>query len=1355
MFRSTLLVFLFLILAALLATVGYAWFGLSTPATVLDEAAAELAQGRVRQAIATLDLTERSLGSSSQPQLRHRLLQLRVEARQRLGDPGSLQLALLDLEQLLAQVEKPGDDLLLLRVRLLATTDQGEAALQRGKEFLLAHPGDGRALELCGDACRVLYRDELRELAAQVRSDLVGAPPAISRGALLAFLYRPEGDPGAEDGLRQLAAAYQAESQLQPLWLQLEPRLMALRAQVQRGLDYYRESLEKAGLPVSAFRVFAFALDQSGREDDLLAQSLIYLRRYQHAYTAEAAAMAAESLLRDDLPLAAVAVADLYLPPGALPSRLEDALLGNGVAPLLLTKALALWRLGDRKGLGRLQSECWQLWNEKLDVLAAAQCCNAFVALLDHKDDVARKELAYVCSSLCKQPPPAEDDDPLQLLTELRLGVLARLGAPAAESLAAIDQWQQAPGRSRDLAPRVARARLHLAAGRANAAVTAVSEAMQLAPRDETLLNLQAEASAAAGAATGQDGPGLLQQCLRRRLSLPTVTEPVGYLLCAEAALHAATAPGATPALQKGAAAVAMSCAQKAVELFPLARRPRLLLARTALQLERPDLATAELDQLAARSDVDAEVQRLRVEARAAAGLDTLAVLGEAMRHGADGPVVRTELLRAALFAADPANLERLCRGSGEAATNPRLLVALAAAEARLGHGAAAARALAQARSSWPTDAEPTLAREWSAAAAAVLAAELPASDDEATREHLLSQWLPDALGGGETVAALWLRTARDQDAKGQLLPAWLLASSALEQPGAEAVRNGDNYLFAAGLALRLHRLPQALRYFTAALSFVDGSAAAAPLARLWLLQDRDDKARSVMALDPAPTDGALLLLCDRQDQVLPLLRDDLARDRGDLLAHCTMALCSQVAPGSLCADLATLRGEDRERLLRLLSILHQPELVADAAPLLAPLSMLLPDSVALQLLAARVQLAGGDADGASKAHLRLCERGVTDPLLFSEAVRAAADLAYRMAPPLVSGIGKAAAVPDAPLSLWVFMTRMAAVVAHQSGHSAIGLQMLATLWLSNPEISRASAADANLLFRGNQPAQAVTLITQLLAASAPQLRASLLAQLFQFYELMTDAHLRNVGRNQALGMLQARPLCVPALHYLLQDQLSRVVDNDKLLLSAGRARTLLQEQVTDAASNDGEVLRGLQLLLQVAGDAAAADAAEQVLRQRPWAVDVWVLHAQCIGRAQRHRDAVAELRGVGAFFADPKLQIATIALAADYRLLRDGDQAALQSLPKALRQSGLGHRAAGLVALRLGDGGLAAAELQGAPASTDGSRLYYQALAELLRTDAGSLDRARELFAQLAADYANSSLARYAGSFARQLAPR
>jgi TolA-binding protein len=190
-------------------------------------------------------------------------------------------------------------------------------------------------------------------------------------------------------------------------------------------------------------------------------------------------------------------------------------------------------------------------------------------------------------------------------------------------------------------------------------------------------------------------------------------------------------------------------------------------------------------------------------------------------------------------------------------------------------------------------------------------------------------------------------------------------------------------------------------------------------------------------------------------------------------------------------------------------------------------------------------------------------------------------------------------------------------------------------------------------------------------------------------------------------------------------------------------------------AESAAMALRSLQELQRRAGSPAALSAAEALLRQRPTALPVWLWRARELLASENDRRGLDELRSLLAYAQDPELQLAAVTLAACQGEQQAADAARLLALPPALLRSPRAALPRGLLRLRAGDAPGAVGELLQAAPTADGAHLYFAAVALLQRGATGDLAAAEQRFAQLARDYPSSSLARYAGNFARQLAGR
>ncbi|MBK8098567.1 MAG: hypothetical protein IPK26_15765 [Planctomycetes bacterium] len=1333
MLRRSLQFFSLAALLGLAVTVAYAVFRLRGPADLLREATTEHAAGRHAQAVWILDQCERSASVRQDPGLERQLLRLRYAANLELAN---YLRALRDLQALLAAGETPDETMQQDHIRLLALQGQGEAALTLARTFLTTHPNHGRALELAGEACQVAYGDSLRETTAAVRRDVGPEAAAAATTALLGWLYRPEGDPGAAAGLEHLRGLYAGQVQSAQRWEPLQKTLEELRRRIQEGLDYHRRSLEAGGQPVAAFLGMAFALEQAGRTDDLVAFCETYRRRFDHVWVTSAVGTAAAAHLRDGLPEAAADVVRRWLPPGQAAAMLQQERLDATAAPVLTTAAFALWRRRDQKGLDALGKEIRALAAAGLQLALPNHCVGAFIGLLKNDDRGAEANLRAATEILRRQAAPRSGADPLAELMPLRLGLMQKRGAKDDEILAVFDGWLKA--RDAEQEPRFARIRYLLTAGKAAAAFASAVDAQERNPQEEAALRMLATAASANFAAAGQDGPGLVRQCAQRRNPLPEVPHPVCYLLCAE------------EALARKLAVLARTNAKAAIDKFPWARWPRQLEAQALLLAREEAEAQAALQRLLSTWPTDTEALSIWLQVRQRAGAPIDQHLFAALRSLPFDPTLAEALLRRAL---DDDRLMALAFGERieQVAASPPLLTALAARALAAGKEATRARALLTRAASHgaPT---PELRQEFALAELELLRAEAGTLADGAlvaAAHAMLSRQPFVGFAAASELSAVATALAATRPATAQVL-----LTAAMTAQDAEQVRTAANWLLAAALARRLGQLRLAEEHLFAALSFQDGDAAVEPLVRLLLLRGQEERALQVWRLGSDWRDPALALRCGNAQLGQRLAVANAAAWPGDGLAATLVALATNVAAGSAGSELRS--GDERQThaVLELVALLHEPDLAGPALTAAAKLAALRPDSPTAQLLLARAQLGMGLLDAARTTHGQLLASGWQPNLVLGDIARAAhARADYRLTPEAEKALR--AAVFTGQLSdpiAQVVAGRGLAIEAAAAGSATVATQLFAQVWLRHPLVSGARPADAQNLFQLGEADSAL----QLLAALLPGLSGSDRREAIDSYFAVASAVLKlRPGltpqlRQQATAIVDADDAPGAALHFLL------ALPDDKAPLAPATVREWLRRQLVRCATGRDRWTLGhdsIRALRERFGPIETLAVLDHVLQDHPTALPAWIARAQLLADSGRAADGLADLRHLLGYVADPGLTLATVTMAAENRALLDTDDALLAALPAATLATPAGTHARALVALRRGRAKEAAEALATCPPGADGSALWFQAMAELARGDRRDDKVVVGLLQRLARDYASSSRARYAGSLARQLA--
>jgi hypothetical protein len=1353
MLRRSLFLLLAFALAVLGVTAVYALLRLRGTEDMIEDAIALLPTDPAATA-RMLDQCEPK-GGLREPDLRRQFFRLRYEANKRLQNHAR---ALKDLENLIDDGD-PDPALQLDRIYRLALLGRGAPAKQRALEFLAKHPDSARGLELAGEASQVEYRDQLTKTSEQLRTDLEYDLHDAAIEAMLAFLYRPDTDVGGRTALADLRALYERDPRRRQAWSNMQAVLLDLRQRIQQALGYYQRALEQATRgPVdkklffaAAFRAVSFALQQGGRLDDVVAQAEVYRDLYDNEFTVEAAIAAAHAHLQDGYWRAAVDAADRYLPPGTFKARdASNRINPTALQPLMEAKALALYRLGAHAELEKFERELREMDDAKIAMPRPLMICGAFARLTGdtRTDDQALRGaeamLAVACNLSLSKPQPVTGPDVFEIVEPLRIQLMQQLGMKPASMLEDCDLWQRhRPG---SLGPARARSRVLLAAGQAAAAMTTANEVLQKDPRDEETLRLLAAAARLAYAEAGQDGDGLLLQCLSRGLQRPEVPHPVCYLLCGEVAL-------AQQRLN-----IARECGRAACDQFPQARWPRHLYAQALLAGGAFHEAEVELESTFAVDADDRESLALWFTSRRKLEQRPGPHLADVVRTGVDDAAVDAELLANALpdnpTAAWFVARKVARRAATDDAMTPELLALAARALAPV--APAEARALLdRARDRLPrfgpaaTIAVVDATLAWIQALATTTADEPLAAQTLAELRHL--EILP-----GNARALL--------DAGAALEPkhphtAWELVGTALALRDAAEQRDGPSFLLAARLLLRLGRLEPAAEHLTAALSFPDGEAAAEPLARLLLLRGQPDRAAEAFALATAPTDAALALRCGQREAAFLLAQKAVVADPSDLLGQVVFALTSQLAPGAFGVELKSADADLVTATAELASLLADDQLAGRALPRATALAAKLPESAAAQLLLARAQLAAGHAAEAQAIHARLFSAGTRPLQLYGEAVRAAHEPGYTMSAAMHADLRRVAlsSGPTAPLAkvppaLYVFAIEDLALEAAAAGHPEAAAQFFTDLWLRFPVQSGATVAKATAIAAQGRMREALVVLDALRRTGPASQQQTAATAMFL---LATDGPL-DAGSEAALvtaarAQMKSDGPTAPALRFLLAEprRLQGVADDD--------LRDWLEALILRAAGGGENMpfaVETLQTLERRAGREAALAVVDKALHAHPETLHFWVARAHLLAQARRAAEGIADARHALAHGDAPQLELELLALAGEERCLADDDFARIPQVPKELLDTPLGKYVRGLAALRLARFDEAGPLLAAAPPRPSGFPLYARALAELPRKGSAGLKAAAALFAQFAAGYPSSAFARSAGSFALQLGP-
>ncbi len=1326
MFQKSLHLLLGAAVVLLLAIVVISFLDDSGPDDYLSDAERLIASGEYARAIAALDRVEGGPRVQGVPARRERLLRLRYDANTRLGDAAG---ALDDVELLLR--DAPDDEALLLdRIRLLALDNQGAAARNAAMQFLAKHPHHGRALELAGEACQREYQPALAALLERLARDLPADDQDAARAHVWSYVFRPAGDPEIATAEAALATSYSRDSRLVTLWLSVREALAALRTDAQTALGYFQKSLEGTGTPVAAFRAFALSLDQSRRIDDLLVASEIYRRRFDHRYVDEAGATAAWALLRDGQYAAAAATYLRWLSPTTLAARITAAEIDRGAIDLLVARAWAAHNMGDLQ----LARACWRDVDlvRKVADNEAVSITASVLQLLEKSDERAESSLGSTLRRMSYSDVPVDRVDLLPAFANLLLDVLRRRGTGADAEQGVLRTWRQA--RPRAIEPLLALAD-HLATrGQHLGALQTLEDARNLAPADPRIFPAVLAVMRVHAPSFGHDGETLLAQCLRLKKALPEVRHPLGFLFCGEQALAQRNLP------------VALACARAAVDAFPQARACRLLLVRTLLAAGQAAEATTLAATTVRELPPDAETLDVALQAHAAAKVDHRHLLHAAITSDLrSGPVVG-ELLRAEL-ARSPTTAHAFVPRDAERTAALRPLAAHARAAAGDAIGAAALLADRAGFADLPPPARADLVR---AVAATARAAATNTAD--AALEPVVRQWLKDLEPIAPAGVPALLDAARALAAS-HPRSASMLASTAIAAATPEQ-RDGSGLLLTGDLALRVGNWQQAVSAWTGALAFEDGIAGAERLVRLCYALGRSDRAAAVADLVPAFTDPALASRCGRADAARDLVLASVQADPYELGLACQLALFGQAA----LVDWAAVEGDELGKRLELLACLREPALAPFAKARVEALIAQEGRGKANRLLLARTLRDLGDGAAAAELHQGLDADGLADVVVWREVALAVGTPGYTVSKPLadkIQGALATGALQPSPTTL-AFAMRLAEDAMRAAPASGNADDLRLTTWLQAPQHAPLGGADLELVVTRLRPLQAWQVIVAALAAPFPIDRELLLDRLLAVADTIvrTDPSATDRIYAGALRYLANDGPRGAIVHFLL-DHADRA--RTQAPAASKRVQLLHDHLAAVAAGKQGDRWLGATVRRLVAAEGAAKTVAriDEHLRGQPTAISLWVERTRLLATSPDGPAAIAALRSVLQHGGSPGAMLAMLTMAAEARVGRPTDVAALAALPAALRDSPEGRYCSAWIALRSGAADEARQHFAASPKRDDGMHLFGRGLAALQGTGKVAIAEARDAFAQLQRDYPSSSAARNAGSFAAQLADR
>jgi hypothetical protein len=1387
MLRSAFPVFGGLVLVVLLLIIGWAVAGMSGPESLLAEAERASATGRFPEAIRMLDLAERHLGSHGDPALVERLLRLRSHCNEAAGSGAR---ALADLDRLLAS-HAPGDrELQLRRGRLLIEDLRADEALRLLLPFATEHGDDGAVLELAGEALQRTYQEQARRLVAALGTRLSGTAHAEAVEALLQHLYLPASDPRSSQGYQRFQTILAEHRMVDVVTSAFANAIEEVRIGIQQARRLFLRALQAPGQPPQsggAWRGLAFALEQARRDDELVALSETFLRRFDRPRAeggppipswlcCEVAGQVARAHLRHLRHDAILELAERFLPAGRWAERLHARGLTPELRHLLAARARALHARGQSSELLQLATDSQAITVEgKVDLRPELHLIFGLLYDLNGNWDEVENHFRVVADDL------ADRGDGGELFREAclrRLRAAKAAGMEPARIAAVFAQWSRLRPASPE--PHLWYATWQLELQDGAAAFAAATRAFDMSVQDEAALRTMAAAANLKFKDTNRDAAALLANCLALGQRVPQDLPEPALLL-----------PLAALALEQGQAEIALHCARRASDLWPWARVPRRLWAQAALARNDPADAIRALEALRAHHRDDRAALALLRIARRAAGLAEVDLLHEVAtvpaalplpltltdRLAAEfgpGPAVPLDpelarfLLERALQREDLAQVESLLSSTQAAlaASGPGQLAA-ARAQLRLGHTDAARNQLV---AMFPA------ARSTDRRLAAEVGAELLLLDARAAPDEVLMATASalQALFGDD--AQVLRRLADGLERLGRPQLAYPLLAPLLTDPAHAAQRRGADFAQAARLAHAAGQSALAEEHWTAALAFPDAQVASTPLALLLLTQRRLAEARDVFGVrEPRDvTSAALLLRFGQQEPARAYVRAQVARAPMSVPLRCLEGLLEDGRTSP--RQIADLVRDEREAVLDVLTYAGSDGFAKAAFAAAERIRKHFPNPIA-RWLWAHVQGQAGALQLAIDELSAICLEHPTFTPAYDELVRLLQRHGDAALDPRISAQLQRTLATMQPLAtsqlLAVAGRDLATFLAGQGTHSELAFELMAQLWIQYPAETRAGLREVLALLHQGRPRQALDLMDALERAwPADQRRRFAQAYGQRTRELLPslDEALRERVRRRADALLEQHgPLAALVLLRLALDPPLPVGRQDaEAIAQRERQRSLLAQALLAAAPSgtgtapgktpiDAEPQELAELVARLAELEAPGNVLEHVarlLRADPSLLPVWGQRALLLAELGQREQALATLRWLARDVQDlPSLLLVARLAAEGGRPAEDEETLLLRLLPGEHPPAESGY-VLGLLAFRAGRYERAEMLLRDAVAHRQGLHLWYRALANLALPGEEAAMRAHDLLTRFATDYPDNSLSESAGHLAAQLAP-
>jgi tetratricopeptide (TPR) repeat protein len=1315
--------------------VGFAVLGLRGPQRELRDARHAIQRADYTTALRHLNRVKNEIDINDTA-LQEQATRMRAQAYEQLGDRPK---AIEDLRFLIDDLQINSSALFRDRIRLLNETgavgkdvNALNQALKYSKRWLSNNQDDSQVMGQAGHSRQILASIELDKWISTFDKQLPTEHRQRITDLIKQAVYSTSPTQTLAIDLGQLSAEVDAFAP--GFSSHFHPNVERIQKIAEQARNWFLKSLSSPESDFAAYDGIATQLRAARDDDTLLMLAHVHLSRAKLHESFSAAFDIADIHLRHKRYQATIEIAKRVLPIEHITPRFYDGTINRDAIRLLTCQAIATAQIGDRKARNKIMHAVGKIAYKKRPPHPQAEespyALTHFILgiLIDDKPSVA----AHLGGFTTRLKDHAWFRE---RLASYAFEALAR-AVSSDDQEALYQRWIKFdPSASQ---PVHAYAKLLLSHGKTSEANRQLVGAVAKLPDADESLELLVKTQLRTSGADLQAVATNLTQLGR------IVPDDTG-------AFPAITIALARHALDSGLNEIAVGCAMRAKTLFPRCKIPHYLHAHAMLASNEPEQAERVIQRLLDEFPNDHGALQILTTARRQAGQATDDLLFAAILNGTPDLQSNRYLANRWLMRGEYQRVINLASATTSTFGIDLEMQARATQALMLSKTSNRSRVLTMLRAVFhlsrgiqnPTPQQEQLAA-WALGQYILFN---PENLDFEIRRGLLTEFLA-ANQSAENLDKVAVQLSANRDFELALR----CYRDLTQDDRYKDFRQGQHFITAAHIALRLDDTTKAREMLAAAMAFPDGTQANIDLLLLDLAHGKATVVPDNLVVQDLLTTS--LVMRNSPTEAIPFLIKELKANPNQLESQCLAAIISDKAVVS--PHVQTLATSNPAELLTLISLLESPPFGHLAIHFARALVQSNQGNPVAQLLLAKAHSNANQPLELQQAFDKIRNEISQDMVL----MMAALDILGQANHPALQHSkvkDQLAAIAlkngaNTPPALLAMVLRQNASILQVPGSRNRILPMVKGFWLTYPQLSGAGLAEARMLLDAGNHHDALALLRRIEKKLPASQRSDYLVTYYEIVSILAESATpksRNELIQEALGRLKTGTVHGAPLHFVLR-WLDRVLLSLKGTPEGEKVRTdlltieglYLGRHIAECPALSKTDMYFLQMSLERLGAkrgySPAMQAVDDLLRRDPSLVPIWRLRARWLVRLNRVTEATQSLMWIPQYIKSPEvLDILIQLLARSGQLVEKGKTLlSMNSLSNASKLS------LGLTELRLARYQHAIKTLESASPQPDGAHLYYRSLSLLSLPVPEALDQAKVALTKLVRDYGGSSFA-------------